>query len=64
MHEKPSTWARLNTWFQNIQFQGKSEYDAEYKWLNSFKSNQFIPSPEQAAPVAGLSSAELGIESV
>ncbi|XP_052106918.1 nuclear protein MDM1-like isoform X2 [Mytilus californianus] len=43
---------------------GTSEYDTEYKWLDSFKSNRFVPTPEQDAPVAGLSSAELGFESV
>ncbi|XP_063437267.1 nuclear protein MDM1-like isoform X1 [Mytilus trossulus] len=47
-----------------VQFKGTSEYVKEYKWLDSFKSNRFVPTPEQDAPVAGLSSAELGFESV
>lgn len=43
--------------------QGSSEYFTEYKWVDSFKSNTFVPTHDQAAPVAGLSSLELGAES-
>lgn len=40
--------------------QGKSEYDRNYKWLDSFKSKSFNPTIEQIAPPAGCESIELG----
>uniref|UniRef100_K1QZU5 Nuclear protein MDM1 n=1 Tax=Magallana gigas TaxID=29159 RepID=K1QZU5_MAGGI len=43
-----------------IQVQGKSEYDRNYKWLDSFKSKSFTPTIEQIAPAAGCESIELG----
>ena len=44
----------------NYFFKGTSEYDMEYRWIDSFKSCSFKPTFEQAAPVAGLESIEQG----
>ncbi|XP_069140826.1 nuclear protein MDM1-like [Argopecten irradians] len=47
-----------------VHFKGDSEYKIHYKWVDSYKSRSFHPSPEQAKPKAGLSSVDLGLNSV
>ncbi|XP_061187580.1 nuclear protein MDM1-like isoform X2 [Saccostrea echinata] len=44
-----------------VHFKGKSEYDRNFKWLDSYRSKSFKPSPEQMAPSAGCCSVELGV---
>ena len=40
--------------------QGKSEYNRNFKWRDSFRSESFQPSVQQVAPPAGCCSVELG----
>ncbi|XP_035675526.1 nuclear protein MDM1-like isoform X8 [Branchiostoma floridae] len=44
-----------------VRFKGHSEYDTNYKWLESRKSAAYQPTREELAREAGLRSAELGI---
>ncbi|XP_078340147.1 uncharacterized protein LOC111109171 isoform X3 [Crassostrea virginica] len=44
-----------------VHFKGKSEYDRNFKWRDSFRSESFQPSVQQVAPPAGCCSVELGI---
>ncbi|XP_060067868.1 nuclear protein MDM1-like [Ylistrum balloti] len=47
-----------------VHFKGNSEYNVHYKWFESYRSKNFRPTPEQAKPKAGLSSVNLGLNSV
>ncbi|XP_078678748.1 nuclear protein MDM1-like isoform X16 [Branchiostoma floridae x Branchiostoma belcheri] len=44
-----------------VKFKGHSEYDTNYKWLESRKSASYQPTREELSREAGLRSAELGI---
>ncbi|XP_078340152.1 nuclear protein MDM1-like isoform X7 [Crassostrea virginica] len=46
---------------KKLNISGKSEYDRNFKWRDSFRSESFQPSVQQVAPPAGCCSVELGI---